>query len=419
MRSWKIRGDSRWSTLLIGLAAGLLVMFIVMFPDQVFRSSLEGLNIWWKIVFPALLPFLVLSEVLIAFGVVHFLGVLLEPFMRFFFRVPGIGGWAVAMGFTAGYPAGAQVTRQLRMSELVGRGEGERLLALSHTCNLVFIVSVVAVGFYQHAELGAMIAAVHFLSALIVGLIMRFHGRKDDALPPEVRGKRSVSARDGWIRRAFRAMYEARQNDGRTFGKLLGDAVTASVQTLMAIGGYMMIFSVVLKVLSLTKISSIIEEVVRTLLVPLGFIESLSRYTIPGMFEVNLGAYAISQSGSSSLVWQAALIGAILAFSGLCMHAQVKSIIRSTDISYTPFLVSRIMHAILAFFLTFWLWKPLNVLFSQVKPSYIWLTQQETPAAAPTLWITADDVSRMAAQMSLLVFLMIGISAMLYIARRH
>ena len=66
---------------------------------------------WWEIVFPSLLPFFIVSEMLIGFGVVKFIGVLLEPFMRPLFKVPGVGGFVWAMGMASGFPAGAKFTQ--------------------------------------------------------------------------------------------------------------------------------------------------------------------------------------------------------------------------------------------------------------------------------------------------------------------
>ena len=64
-----------------GALAGLVVVSIILFPDKAFQSSLEGLTIWWKLVFPALMPFLIMTELLIGFGVIQGTGVLLEPLM--------------------------------------------------------------------------------------------------------------------------------------------------------------------------------------------------------------------------------------------------------------------------------------------------------------------------------------------------
>ena len=111
------------------LAAGLII-----FPQESFDASKGGLNMWWKIVFPSLLPFLIFSELLISFGVVRFIGVLLEPFMRPLFRVPGVGGFVWAMGLASGFPAGAKFSARLRQENQVSRIEAERLVCFTKSC---------------------------------------------------------------------------------------------------------------------------------------------------------------------------------------------------------------------------------------------------------------------------------------------
>ena len=76
---------------------------------------------WWEIVFPSLLPFFIVSEMLIGFGVVRFIGVMLEPLMRPLFRVPGVGGFVWAMGMASGFPAGAKLTARLRQEEQISK----------------------------------------------------------------------------------------------------------------------------------------------------------------------------------------------------------------------------------------------------------------------------------------------------------
>ena len=72
-------------------------------PQAALLASIRGLNIWWEVVFPSLLPFFIIAELLISIGVVKFIGVILEPLMRPLFRVPGIGGFVWAMGMASGF----------------------------------------------------------------------------------------------------------------------------------------------------------------------------------------------------------------------------------------------------------------------------------------------------------------------------
>lgn len=92
----------------------LLVACLVVYPQAVFMASQRGLKAWWEIVFPALLPFFIGTELLIGFGVVRFMGVLLEPVMRPLFNLPGAASFVVAVGFTSGFPIGSAITAQLR-----------------------------------------------------------------------------------------------------------------------------------------------------------------------------------------------------------------------------------------------------------------------------------------------------------------
>ena len=82
-------------------------------PQAALQASIRGLNIWWEVVFPSLLPFFIIAELLISIGVVKFIGVILEPLMRPLFRVPGIGGFVWAMGMASGF-AGAKLSARLR-----------------------------------------------------------------------------------------------------------------------------------------------------------------------------------------------------------------------------------------------------------------------------------------------------------------
>ena len=67
---------------LITLALLVLCFLMVLFPAETWHASVRGLSIWWDVLFPSLFPFLVLSELLLGFGIVHFLGTLLNPLMR-------------------------------------------------------------------------------------------------------------------------------------------------------------------------------------------------------------------------------------------------------------------------------------------------------------------------------------------------
>src|SRR5690606_15963889 len=123
-----------------------MAISMISLPKESFQASIRGLNMWWEIVFPSLFPFFVISELLIGFGVVSFIGVLLEPLMRPIFRVPGVGGFAWAMGMATGFPAGAKLTARLREEGQLTQFEAERLVSFTNSSSPLFIFGAVSVG---------------------------------------------------------------------------------------------------------------------------------------------------------------------------------------------------------------------------------------------------------------------------------
>ena len=170
--------SSKLKTISLATIVTIMAVALVVFPQESFEASKSGLHMWWQIVFPSLLPFLIISELLISFGVVSFLGVILEPLMRPFFRVPGVGGFVWAMGLASGFPAGAKFTARLRLEKQLTRIEGERLVSFTNSSNPLFIFVAISVGFFHNPKLGLILAVAHYVGNVIVGFIMRYYGRK-------------------------------------------------------------------------------------------------------------------------------------------------------------------------------------------------------------------------------------------------
>lgn len=118
-------------SLVMAISASFLGVSIILFPEQSFEASFRGIQLWIEVVFPSLLPFFIVAELLMAFGVVKFIGVLLEPMMRPLFNVPGTGGVVLGMGLASGYPAGTKITSQLRKENAISKTEGERLISFT------------------------------------------------------------------------------------------------------------------------------------------------------------------------------------------------------------------------------------------------------------------------------------------------
>lgn len=325
-----------------------LTLCLVYDPSAALTSARDGLTLFMTVVFPSLFAFFVLSEIMLALGVVHFIGVLFEPLMRPLFNVPGEGAFVLSMGLAAGYPMDAVITSRFRKQGMCSRVEAERMLAFSNTADPLFIFGAVAVGMFGMPLLGKTMAIAHYIGALAVGLIFRFYRRGEEVAKPERHDLRTL------FPRAIDALVKAQKEDGRAFGQLLGDAVTDSVKTLAMICGFIMLFSTMVKMVEVIGLYNLIAAPFALVFKLVGLEPSLLKSVVAGLFEIDLGALAAAKA-SAPLVQQVAIAGAIIAWSGLSVHGQVASVLMGTDIRMGPYAVARLLHAVIAFIVTVFL----------------------------------------------------------------
>ncbi|MEK4565435.1 sporulation integral membrane protein YlbJ [Alkalihalobacillus sp. FSL R5-0424] len=342
-------------TWLFSGTAILMAFALIMFPKEALEASLNGMGMWWDVVFPSLLPFFILSELLIGFGVVAFLGTILEPFMRPIFRVPGAGSFVWAMGLASGNPAGAKLAARLRQQKKVTRVEGERLAAFTNSSNPLFLFGAIAVGFFHNPALGLLLAAAHYLGNILVGLSMRYYGRKEETY------ERTTETRSRFsLKEAFSRMHTERIQDGRPIGQLLGDAVQSSVRTLLLVGGFIILFSVVNKMLSISGFTDLFAQGISWMFSLFQLSSHLSMPFISGLFEITSGAHLLS-TVDAHLLEKVIVASFFIAFGGFSIQAQVASILSETDLRFKPFFIGRLLHGCFSAVLILLLWKPLYV----------------------------------------------------------
>lgn len=402
MNNIKIRRiTSRSTPYLSGALAILLAIAIIISPESSFEASLQGLKLWWTLVFPALLPFLMLSEMLTASGLVHGFGVLLEPLMKKVFRLPGASGWTLALGITAGFPGGAGGVQQLHKQGSISNEEAARLASLTHFASPVTLLIVVGIAFLHSPPAGYFLLVIHWISGLLASYTdTLFKGRP---VPSDLR--HTNSKRRNLLSRIQLATAEARARDGRGFGKLLGESVANAVQNLMVVGGYMIMFAVVIHIL--------------TTVLP-----ALPAAIPAGLLEIHLGADAISKgltavgTGASGILGLASL-SAALGWSGLCAQLQVLTMLKEANIRFLPYAAVRLMHGLYAFLLTLLLWRPIMTISEASLPTLA--SSQAAPPASFDSAFVWSAVPQLLSLHSIILILLLALSTGIYVvnAVRH
>lgn len=319
----------------------VMVCCMVIYPADVYEASKAGVSAWWNIVFPALLPFFISSEILMSYGVIQFMGVIMEPVMRPLFNLPGAASFVMTVGYTSGFPISASLSARLRRENICTRQEAERLMCFTNNSSPLFMLVAVGVGMLKNPRLGIIIAVCHYAANLIIGLVLRFY-KKEEHMAPST----AVSL-TGVFTRAVAEMRNAWRANPRPLGKVIGDAVAGSINKLLVIGGFVIVFSVIIRVAFLTGIMAVLKYFLTLMIAPLGFSAGIIDALCAGFFEITLGTKAVSEA-VAPLGQKLAATGLILGWSGISVLAQVSAMISESDLKMRLFIICRLCQAVLA-----------------------------------------------------------------------
>ena len=151
-----------------GLVLGALLALLFLYPQAAMQGVREGLSLWANAVLPALLPFFVLTSLLLEGGMLRLLAPLAAPLCRLF-RIPREAGGVLLSGWLSGAPNGARLA-----ASLAKRGDLTGPEALRTSClSALFIGGAIAV----FSALSSVLTALGAVEALQRTLLF--------LLPPE------------------------------------------------------------------------------------------------------------------------------------------------------------------------------------------------------------------------------------------
>lgn len=309
----------------------LIIMSILIFitiqmlllSQDVLETVGFSFNVWKNSIFPSLFPFFVISEILVNYGFIEFVGELFKPVMQKIFKTNGSSAYVFIMGMLSGFPSSAKYTRELYKQGHISAAEGTKILLFTHFSNPLFILGTISITFLNNKEVGLLILICHYLTNVIIGLIFRNYA-------PSKSEKLKISFKE-----PVKQMTNHRIKNAKSFGQVISTAVINSVNTLLLILGTITIFLIM---------TTIIDKNIN--------LNSYYQAILNGIVEMTQGLKYISIL-EIPLKLKTIISTMFISFGGLSVHMQVMSILNDTKIKYFPFLVSRILHAMISGILVF------------------------------------------------------------------
>ena len=345
----------------------IITFCLVIFSRSNLNAAKNGLSLWATCVVPSLFPFFIMTNLLSQTKVVDFTGKLLNKLMRPLFNVPGIGGFAFVMGLISGYPVGAKIVADFRENGKVTKDEGERLLAFTNNSGPLFILSSVGIALFGDTATGLLLLCTHVLSCITVGIILgKFSKKSDDEFRKthnptynffcdKSQAKNSNSTITNSKDKNFttNSLASSRDVSLRNLGGILGNSINNSISTILMIGGFVVIFSVIISILNQTHALDFISKFLNPILAILGFDLDFAKPLVSGIIELTNGVNQVSGISIKAISQNVILCAFLLGFGGFSVLLQVFSIVAKTDLSMKKYVIGKFLQGIFAAIYTF------------------------------------------------------------------
>ena len=292
-------------------------------PGTVAQAARDGLRLCAAVMIPSLFPFFVISNLFVRRGYHQYVTACLRPVMEPVFGLAPEGASALALGAVGGYPIGAATAFQLYDEGILSEKEAARLLAFCNNAGPGFIFGVVGLGLLGSAKIGAMVFAVHLVSAALVGVGIHL------LAGPEITSHRAMAA-----------PLEPKEDFPASFIA----AVQVAAATMLNVCAFLVFFAVMLAFLRTSPVWSLPSRVIHLVF---GLDLPAAGALLDGLMELSTGISHL-QANPCDLPAMLSVCSFLLGWGGLCVHCQVLSLRGQRPIRMTNYFVGKLCQGLIA-----------------------------------------------------------------------
>lgn len=282
------------------LSVGALILLLLS-PKAAYEGARNGLLLWGSVVLPTLLPFMICSNIIVALNAIRLLVFPVKGLLRRFFFLSDAGSYVLISGLLCGYPMGARNVSDFLDQKRISEKEGRYLLAICNHPSPMFLLGYAASHLPKAVPPWLLLASVYLPLFPVSLAARRVYGIRKACSSLPVNEERASS---------------------------FDDSLMDSCEVMVKIGGYIMLFSI------------LVLYIIR---LPFGGLKQ--KAVLLGLVEITTGIEAIGNTfpGLNGGIW----IGAAAAFGGLSGIFQTKSVIKNAGLSIRHYVAWKAFHCLL------------------------------------------------------------------------
>ena len=284
-----------------------LLLLLLSHPSLSFQGAQTGLLLWFNVVLPTLLPFMLCSCLLVSWGGTVLLTRPLMPLFSFF-GLSAEGGYCLLTGLLCGYPMGPKTTADLLRRHQITAAEAEQLLAISGWPSPMFVAGYLRPRLPEEIPF-PYVALALYLPVLLLGILLSKEKPQTQEQSQKLPGKPKLP------------------KEALSFDELL----MSCLELMVKIGGFLMLYSILAAFL---------------IAVPASLLSPLTKAALLSLPEMTTGIDYISRTVTG--LPAAVLILFAAAFGGFSGVSQTRTVIKNAGLSIRHYLRWKLIHASLS-----------------------------------------------------------------------
>lgn len=286
----KMKNKKDFLTLFVSF---FLVLMLILFSSKAKAGALSGFNLAVNSIIPSLLPVMIIFSAVTNSSCNNLISKMFSKITTKIFKLPSSCASAIIFGLIGGYPTGCLLCKELLDKKAISKNQARRIMEFNVNGGIAFTVTAVGTGLLNNTKAGWILFFSTTVSALMICLFRAIFYKKE-----KIENLNTVCNTD--------------------FSTAIQTGCKNSVSATLNMTAFIMLFSAFMNIFDIPK-------------------------NILPLLEITNGLFSLKEIRLEYMAF-------FLAFGGFCIHLQLYPIICEFKMKYARFLLFRVIHAFLSFF---------------------------------------------------------------------
>ena len=220
------------------------------------------------------------------------------------------------------------------------------MLGFTNNSGPLFIIGTVGITLFGNTVIGILLFITHILACISVGIFLNLISKRKNTYNNKKHEFKKISRINNFHN-------ESKNLSFSSLGEVLGNSIKSATSTILMIGGFVVMFSVIISMLNQSHMFDGLSNILAPLFSIIGIPIEIVKPLFSGIVELTNGVNLVANTPIKVISINIILCAFLLGFGGFSVLLQVFSIVSKNGLSIKKYAFGKLLQGIFAAFYTF------------------------------------------------------------------